>query len=68
MSNARNLADIIGAAGTSYARIRYGGGPSTGTNAMTGDVALIGLEGSSIGFQQIKFAPTQVASADANRP
>jgi hypothetical protein len=58
--------DITGTAGSSYARLRYGGGPGTGTNAMTGDVALIGLEGSSIGFQQIKFAPTQVASSDPN--
>jgi hypothetical protein len=58
--------DITGTAGSSYARLRYAGGPSTGTNAMTGDVALIGLEGSSIGFQQIKFAPTQVASSDPN--
>ena len=58
--------DITGTAGSSYARLRYGGGPGTGTNSMTGDVALIGLEGSSIGFQQIKFAPTQVASSDAN--
>jgi hypothetical protein len=33
---------------------------------MTGNVALIGLEGSSIGFQQIKFAPTQVDSNDPN--
>jgi hypothetical protein len=58
--------DITGTAGSSYARLRYGGGPGTGTNSMTGDVALIGLEGSSIGFQQIKFAPTQSASSDAN--
>ena len=58
--------DITGTAGSSYARVRYGGGPSTGTNGMTGDVALIGLEGSSIGFQQIKFAPTQNASSDPN--
>jgi len=58
--------DITGTAGSSYARLRYGGGPSTGTNAMTGDAALIGLEGSSVGFQQIKFASTQVASSDAN--
>jgi len=58
--------DITGSAGSSYARMRYGGGPGTGTNSMTGDLALIGLEGSSIGFQQIKFAPTQVASSDAN--
>jgi len=58
--------DITGTAGSSYARLRYGGGPSTGTNAMTGDAALIGLEGSSVGFQQIRFAATQVASSDAN--
>ena len=35
--------DITGSAGSSYARMRYGGGPGTGTNSMTGDLALIGL-------------------------
>jgi len=59
-------ADITGSAGSSYARIRYGGGPGSGTNSLAGDAMLIGLEGSSVGVQQIKFAATQVASADAN--
>jgi hypothetical protein len=58
--------DITGSAGSSVARFRYGGGPSTGTNAMTGTFITAGLEGASAGTQGIYFAPTQVASADAN--
>jgi hypothetical protein len=57
--------DITGTAGASYLRFLYGNGPSTGTNALT-ETMRIGLEGASVGVQQIKFAATQVASADAN--
>jgi hypothetical protein len=57
--------DITGSPGASYARFLYGGGPSTGTNALT-ETMRIGLEGASVGVQQIKFAATQVPSADAN--
>jgi hypothetical protein len=57
--------DITGSAGASYLRFLYGGGPSTGTNALT-ETMRIGLEGASAGVQQIKFASTQVASSDAN--
>jgi hypothetical protein len=57
--------DITGAPGASYLRFLYGGGPSTGTNTLT-ETMRIGLEGASAGVQQIKFASTQVASADAN--
>ncbi|MBI4086354.1 tail fiber domain-containing protein, partial [Candidatus Kaiserbacteria bacterium] len=41
--------DITGAAGSSYARFQYGGGPGTGTNSMTGTAMIIGLEGSIAG-------------------
>jgi hypothetical protein len=58
--------DITGSAGSSVARFRYGGGAGTGTNSMTGTFMTAGLEGVSAGTQGIYFAPTQVASADAN--
>ena len=58
--------DITGSAGSSVARFRYGGGPGTGTNSMTGTFMTVGLEGGSAGTQGIYFAPTQVASSDAN--
>jgi hypothetical protein len=58
--------DITGAAGSSVTRFRYGGGPGTGTNAMTGSFMTAGLEGVSAGMQGIQFAATQVASANAN--
>jgi hypothetical protein len=58
--------DITGTAGSSVARFRYGGGPGTGTNSMTGTFMTAGLEGVSAGTQGIYFAPTQVTSADAN--
>ena len=58
--------DITGSAGSSVARFRYGGGPGTGTNSMTGTFMTVGLEGGSAGTQGIYFAPTQVASANAN--
>ena len=58
-------ADITGSAGSSYLRFLYGGGPSTGTNTLT-ETMRIGLEGTSAGVQQIKFAATQSASGDAN--
>lgn len=58
--------DITGSAGSSVARFRYGGGPGTGTNAMTGSFMTAGLEGVSAGTQGIQFAATQVSSANAN--
>lgn len=58
--------DITGSAGSSVARFRYAGGAGTGTNSMTGTFMTAGLEGVSAGTQGIYFAPTQVASADAN--
>lgn len=58
--------DITGSAGSSVARFRYGGGPGTGTNSMTGSFMTAGLESVSAGMQGIQFAATQVSSANAN--